>query len=449
MGQSGSTSVCCSQSASTAKLSGVAISDESDPDRITQVLTDAGALSKGQQPSDASCIKEERPTPDWQEQQVETATITATTRAPCTVPATCAQAVPEKKTHSVVPAELDRSQDNSMPGADIDVKADQKKASQKVSVNGLTKMASRRVSTESLPEPATDEKVQEQEKPKPKARKKEVSDPQRVEKVKKIQQKPTRKKDESSDSSDGERISSSCPASKQDRAFEKELKALKKKQKQKPGANLQHVQLQDPDRIWMSSEMSVSDRHFKKEMFLSFYREQYAAIGKAEVDTKHYPTEAIAGLKITEGHRPMPRPNGVKVPPDFRQPVGTLTRKQLAEKDSKSSRMLLSIHGDLFDVSDRPDKYGENGPYWYMTGHDITWSFVCADDAQEQLDRYYDNFKIQPKEKSERKLQGLLSWWAFYEKEYGQPVGRLDVYQTEWTLPPPPEDGLEDACCVM
>merc|ERR550525_131741 len=123
-----------------------------------------------------------------------------------------------------------------------------------------------------------------------------------------------------------------------------------------------------------------------------------------------------------------------------------VSAKQLREAFScEGERKLVCIHGDLFDVSDRPDKYGPDGPYCYMTGRDITWGLLRGDDAEEHMDKYYDVFKISPTEVADRKLQGLMSWWCFFEKEYGAPVGRLDVYQEEWRLAAPPGAELEDA----
>ena len=93
-----------------------------------------------------------------------------------------------------------------------------------------------------------------------------------------------------------------------------------------------------------------------------------------------------------------------------------------------------------------------------------------------------DVFKIQPAEaadrpswflwelasssapQKQRRLQGLMSWWAFYEKagarphvaacyggslcqEYGKPVGRNTAYDKEWGLPAPPH--MADGCSVM
>jgi len=179
----------------------------------------------------------------------------------------------------------------------------------------------------------------------------------------------------------------------------------------------------------------------------TFYREQYAKIGTVvPSDASKY--ETTEGLKIKGGHQYMPPPRDVVLPPEYRKPVGNLTKMQLREFNCDNARRLVSILGDLFEVTSRPDKYGPDGPYGFMSGHDITWGLMCGDDGELQLDMYYDVFKAGPPEVVDRKLQGLISWWAFFEKEYGEPVGRLEVYNKEWELPEPPHIDTNE-CSVM
>merc|ERR1719401_1800022 len=191
--------------------------------------------------------------------------------------------------------------------------------------------------------------------------------------------------------------------------------------------------------------MSCGERDCKKSLFITFYREQYAKIGS--LDVSQYSQEESNGLSIKGGHRPMPRPAHVDLPPDHKKPLGNLSAKELRSYNCENQRMLISVHGDLFDISDRPDKYGKDGPYWAMAGNDITWGLLCGNDDAITYNEYYDVFKITPVESVDRRLQGLMSWWCFYEKEYGEPVGRLDVYNEEWKLPQPPE--VADVCVVM
>lgn len=258
--------------------------------------------------------------------------------------------------------------------------------------------------------------------------------------------------DESSGSDD-----ENCPSSKNSSAFDKELKKMKKQIK--AGGNPDPIA--GMENAWLFTEMSAPERKNKRDMFKSFYQEQYKRISKSKQaagpDLKQYEkTDQVtgettlnsSGLKAEGGHRPMPRPDGVNLPKDFRKEVGRLEPEDLVKTYSCSStRLLISVDGDIFDVSDRPDKYGENGPYWYMTGRDITWGLVCGEDSEENMDKFFDLFKLQPAAAVDKRLQGLMSWWAFYEKEYGAPVGRNSAYDKEWSLPEPPNSG--ENCSIM
>eukprot|EP00930_Biecheleria_cincta_P035895 TRINITY_DN24651_c0_g1_i1.p1 TRINITY_DN24651_c0_g1~~TRINITY_DN24651_c0_g1_i1.p1 ORF type:complete len:563 (-),score=132.72 TRINITY_DN24651_c0_g1_i1:314-2002(-) len=248
-----------------------------------------------------------------------------------------------------------------------------------------------------------------------------------------------------------------CPSSKKMNDFERDLKKMKKKIK----AGMTPEQREEMENPFLHTQVSEQERELKKQMFRSFYQEQYRKIGKnksaAALDLKQYEKTDPAtgksvlnnsGLVAEGGHRPMPRPKGVKVPKDFRKEVGRVSTADCIKLYGCSSkRMLVSVYGDLFDVSDRPDKYGENGPYWYMTGKDITWGLVCGEDNEDNTNKFFDLFKIQPAEAADKRLQGLMSWWAFYEKEYGKPVGRHTGYDKEWGLPPPPNTG--ENCSIM
>jgi len=282
--------------------------------------------------------------------------------------------------------------------------------------------------------------------------KKKGKEPKYDEVGRRIDRLKARKDDSSSD--EDSLLDDLCPSSRRDADFERELKRMKKKVRDGMTAQ-QREEMENP---WLHTQIGEGERQLKKDMFKSFYREQYARLKKsAGPDLKQYekkdPTTgqsgiATSGLKAEGGHRPLPRPKGLKMPKDFRKDVGRISQKDLVEKYScQGERMLISVYGDLFDVSDRPDKYGPDGPYWYMTGKDITWALVSGEDTEEQMDKFYDLFKIQPMEAADRRLQGLMSWWAFYEKEYGKPVGRNTGYDKEWGLAAPPH--VQDGCSVM
>lgn len=198
---------------------------------------------------------------------------------------------------------------------------------------------------------------------------------------------------------------------------------------------------------WLATEASAEYRATRKAELVDFYRDFYAATSGKSVNTSQYTAAEKNGLSITGGHRYMPRPAHVDLPADYKQPVGVLTPLELRAKCCTHRRLLLSVHGDLFDVSDRPDKYGPEGPYNSMSGHDITWALWSGYDEEEEWDKYYDLHKARPREERDRRFQGLMSWWAFFEQEYGSPVGRLDVYEKEWDLAAPP--AVKDLCTVM
>lgn len=253
------------------------------------------------------------------------------------------------------------------------------------------------------------------------------------------------------DSDDG-----GCPASSNQKTFDAELKRLKKEMREK----MTQEQREEMDNPWMQSAIvPEEERKMKKNMFLAFYRDKYNKLKKgsrelaqAAPDMSHYDAQnAKLGLSASGGHMPMPRPKGIKPPPDFQKPVGRLSPAEMLKFGCENKRILISIHGDIFDISDRPDKYGAEGPYWYMAGHDLTWGLIIGDDAEAHLDKFYDLFKIMPKEACDQHLQGVMSWWAFYEKEYGKPVGRNTGYDKEWGLPPPPNkgDGIDPGKCTV
>lgn len=83
-----------------------------------------------------------------------------------------------------------------------------------------------------------------------------------------------------------------------------------------------------------------------------------------------------------------------------------------------------------------------------MSGHDITWGFVSGKDVPETVDRCYDLWKVAPEHFRDSKLKLIYAWVAFYEWEYGDPVGKLDLYENESALKGPPMEESED-CCIM
>jgi len=198
---------------------------------------------------------------------------------------------------------------------------------------------------------------------------------------------------------------------------------------------------------WLASEASADFRAARKAELVDFYRDFYRATSNKTVSTSQYSAAEKNGLSMKDGHRHMPRPAHVDLPDHYKEPVGVLSPSALATYDGSKGRLLISVHGDLFDVSDRPDKYGPEGPYSSMAGRDITWALWSGYDMEEEWDKYFDLHNVRSKEERDRRFQGLMSWWAFFEQEYGSPVGRLDAYEKEWTLAPPP--AVKDLCVLM
>lgn len=199
---------------------------------------------------------------------------------------------------------------------------------------------------------------------------------------------------------------------------------------------------------WEGRSVSQQERKQTKDAMLEVFREQWQRIGKTKQTMGYadYSKDLQDGLQIKGGHRPMPRPTNVMLPRDFQEPVGTLTAEQLAEYNCDNERLLISLYGDIFDVSDRPDKYGKDGPYYYFSGRDITWGLVTGQDGPEKVNQFFDLFKMDEATTS-KKMQCICSWIGFYEVEYGKPVGRLKEFENEEDLPTPPNENNPE--CVV
>eukprot|EP00927_Polykrikos_kofoidii_P057627 TRINITY_DN51782_c0_g1_i1.p1 TRINITY_DN51782_c0_g1~~TRINITY_DN51782_c0_g1_i1.p1 ORF type:complete len:410 (+),score=72.80 TRINITY_DN51782_c0_g1_i1:73-1302(+) len=198
-----------------------------------------------------------------------------------------------------------------------------------------------------------------------------------------------------------------------------------------------------------------ADRENMRTVYLGQFREKYGKLNKnrsqeycPSAPTTGYSQTETQGLQIKGGHMPMARPEGVKLPTDFRKPVGTLTLEQLQTYDCNSERIIVSVYGDLFDVSDRPDKYDKDGPYWFMAGQDTTWGFVSGRDTPEMVSKLYDLWKVAPQSLRDNKLKLIYGWVAWYEWEYGGCIGKLAEYEKENSLKGPPMEESED-CCIM
>lgn len=211
---------------------------------------------------------------------------------------------------------------------------------------------------------------------------------------------------------------------------------------------------------WKGREPTHNERAAMKGMMLDMFKEKYLDL-KAQMKkhqdkakkrtspTDQYNAEQKQGLQLKGGHRPMERPTDVDLPDDYNEMLGSITVEELERYGcgNPSRRFLLSVWGHVFDVSDRPDKYGPDGPYSSLTGKDITWGLFTGVDTVAFCNRFYDLYK--GKDMGKDKLAGICSWLAWYETEYGAPVARLRLYEREDLLPAPPLSEVDDACVVM
>jgi hypothetical protein len=115
---------------------------------------------------------------------------------------------------------------------------------------------------------------------------------------------------------------------------------------------------------------------------------------------------------------------------------------------------MMCVWGELFDVSDRPDKYGVGGVYQELTGHDITHGLDIGDDSHAQTNKFFDLFKHKSEEEGgagqTKSLMAMTAWLYHFEKEYGKPVGTLKEYADEgYHLPEPPVVEQEGECSIM
>ncbi|CAE7682364.1 SGTA [Symbiodinium pilosum] len=209
---------------------------------------------------------------------------------------------------------------------------------------------------------------------------------------------------------------------------------------------------------WKNGEPSEAERQGYKKAMVDMFRSKYeelkeradaAKSKRSTLQTDHYEDAQKQSLQLSGGHRPMDRPENVELPPDYQQPVGLLSTEQLAEYscDNTQRRYLLSVYGNVFDVSDRPDKYDPDGPYASLTGKDLTWGLFAGVDTVEYTNKFYDLYKARDLGKD--KLAGVCSWLAWYESEYGKPVGQLEPWLREADLPAPPLEEIEEMCTVM
>jgi len=135
-------------------------------------------------------------------------------------------------------------------------------------------------------------------------------------------------------------------------------------------------------------------------------------------------------------------PKAASLPRDHMRPMGIMTLSDLGKYTCSNERMLVSVYGDIHDVSSRPDIYGY-GPKSFQSGKDVTWSVIVGDETPQQCNRFYDIFKLD-EDHLKRYLQIVCQRLVQLRETCGEPVGRLENFVNERMLPPPPKDEVEE-----
>jgi len=126
-----------------------------------------------------------------------------------------------------------------------------------------------------------------------------------------------------------------------------------------------------------------------------------------------------------------------------------MTSEELAEFNCKSSRPLVSVHGDIFDVSRNLNQYGPGGSRSFEAGSDITWAAVSGFHTEGNCNCFYDVFKAPDDHVLTSRCMSLCSTIAAFQRDYGKPVGRLSIYNEEERLPAMPMADHDDVCPVQ
>jgi len=126
-----------------------------------------------------------------------------------------------------------------------------------------------------------------------------------------------------------------------------------------------------------------------------------------------------------------------------------MTPEELSKFDCKSKRPLVSVHGDIFDVSSNLGEYGPGGERCFQAGTDITWAVVSGSHTKDSCNCFCDIFKAKDDQVLAGRFMNLCSTIVAFQRDYGKPVGRLSIFTEEACLPPPPTAPMEDVCPVQ
>jgi hypothetical protein len=166
---------------------------------------------------------------------------------------------------------------------------------------------------------------------------------------------------------------------------------------------------------WKGTDPSARERLKLRNHFLDVFREEYK-VGK-ELST-------YASSKL-------------------------MTQQELSTFNCSNSRRLVSVYGEIFDVTSNTDEYGPSGSRSFEAGTDITWAVVCGVHVEEKCNCFYDMFKAKDDQMLAGRLMSLCSTIIAFQRDYGKPVGRLSEFSDERRLPAPPTASMEDVCPVQ
>lgn len=129
-------------------------------------------------------------------------------------------------------------------------------------------------------------------------------------------------------------------------------------------------------------------------------------------------------------------------------PVGILTLEQLAEFSGDCPRLLVSVCGNIFDVSSQRERYGPGGLSSWAAGRDATWALLTGVRTPENCNHFYN---LEKASESDLNIAASVGGWlSFFHQDHGKPVGKLDVYNHDQDFPlPPPLEEHSPECVVQ
>mmetsp|Transcript_30663 Transcript_30663/g.70814 ORF Transcript_30663/g.70814 Transcript_30663/m.70814 type:complete len:396 (-) Transcript_30663:111-1298(-) len=117
----------------------------------------------------------------------------------------------------------------------------------------------------------------------------------------------------------------------------------------------------------------------------------------------------------------VPQQKAKKVPPPPMAPADkAFSAAELLQYDGKTKGkpILTSILGRVYDVTSAKESFGPNGPYHMFAGHDGTYNLAVMSLKKHTVDK--TDYTLQAEDK-----ECLSDWIAYFDKNYGRPLGEL------------------------